>query len=122
MSHKIYLSHKFFHLDPYKAFAKQHAVGRDIWVKLYHTGYLWRQYSIPEMVEYVQITTKGKLKISSKTITRWIQRTEVYNKAQNALKLGVEVVTPEYFGDNADYVIKRANVVKYNNESRKKQD
>lgn len=107
MDEKISLSHRLFTTDPYNEFAKQHKVKRSVWVKIYHTGYLWRQYSIQELVDYVAIVTKHELKISPKTITRWIKRTDVYNKAQKAIDMGVENVTLEFFQGDEAYIKKQ---------------
>jgi len=104
MRGKISLDSKIFEEDPYQAFANQHKVSREIWVKMYHTGYLWRQYTLSELMEYLAILTSQKLKVSPKTIVRWIKRTNAYNKAQSVKKRGAKEASPEFFGADGDFV------------------
>ena len=96
MDKHISLDAPKYNKDPYDEFAKRHDVSREVWVKMYHTGYMWRQYTLSELVEYYKILTQSK-PISSKTITRWIQKTEQYNKVQKAKEKGARLVTNEFF-------------------------
>jgi hypothetical protein len=94
MSKRISLLKPLYEKDPYNEFSKIHNVDRQFWVRMFHTGYMWRNYSISELKEYALIY---KLDVSTKTLQRWIKRTEDYIKAQKARQQGITTVTEEFF-------------------------
>lgn len=101
---KIDLNQKIFQRDPYKEFARRYNVSEKLWVEMYHNRYLWHNYEIPILTEYFTLKTGNK--ICERSIRRWIKRTEVYNKAQKAITMGVRIVTPEYFDNMTEVELK----------------
>lgn len=95
MQKSIDLSHRIFNEDPYDKFAEMYEVPREIWVDMYHNRYLWYRYEFDILTEYFKLKTQKE--ISERTIRRWIERTSLYNKAQQAIGLGALEVMPEYF-------------------------
>jgi hypothetical protein len=105
---RIALSYYLFNEDPYNAFGERYGVPRSFWVEIFHNRYMWRGYSIPELQEIISILSRRNqtpIDIAEKTIRRWINRTEIYNKAQKAISDGVQEVTPEYFDTHEKYLM-----------------
>lgn len=94
MQVKISLLQPIYEEDPYKKFAEIHNVKREFWIKMFHTGYMWRNYTIGELQEYAKIYG---LEVSRKTLERWVKRTEDYIKAQKVRQQGVVEVSEEFF-------------------------
>jgi hypothetical protein len=92
---RISLAHQFFTEDPYKAFAKRYDCSPKLWYEIYNQRFIWHQYEIPILCEYFKLKTK--MDINDRTIRRWIKRTQIYNRAQDAIKKGVKDVSYTYF-------------------------
>lgn len=91
----IPLDKKVFTQDPYKAFAERYDCNPKLWYEIYNRRYVWHQYEVPILCEYFKLKTK--LPIDDRTIRRWIKRTQVYNKAQHAIRKGAKQVSYDYF-------------------------
>jgi hypothetical protein len=48
---------------------------------------------------------KNKIEISDKTVRRWLNRTEIYNKAQKAIEMGVKEVDTAFFDNLEEFLI-----------------
>jgi hypothetical protein len=92
---KVELNHRLFNEDPYKAFSKRYNCHPKLWYEIYNQRYVWHQYEVPILCEYFKLKTK--MDINDRTIRRWIKRTEIYNKAQDAIRKGARVVSYSYF-------------------------
>jgi hypothetical protein len=92
---KVSLDNYIFREDPYKAFAKRYECSPKLWYEMYNQRFLWHQYEIPILCEYFKLKTK--MDINDRTIRRWIKRTLVYNRAQDAIRKGVKEVSYSYF-------------------------
>ena len=69
---------------------------------------MWRSYSVSELEEAIQILSKksnNPISVSQKTIRRWLNRTEIYNKAQKAIDKGVQIIDTEYFDTLETYLL-----------------
>lgn len=105
---KVTLDYHLFTEDPYKSFGVRYHLPRSFWVEIYHNRYLWRGYSVSELSEIITILSKKKgseVNISDKTIRRWLNRTEIFNKAQKAIDRGVKTVDTEYFDKYEQYLV-----------------
>jgi len=105
---RITLDYYLFTEDPYQAFGVRYKLPRSFWVEIYHNRYLWRGYSVSELSEVITILSKKKkneISISDKTIRRWLNRTEIFNKAQKAIDKGVQLVDTEYFDKYEQYLV-----------------
>jgi len=91
----IQLTHRLFIEDPYKAFAKRYNCQPKLWYEIYNQRFIWHQYEVPILCEYFKLKTK--MNINDRTIRRWIKRTQVYNRAQDAIRNGVKEVKYSYF-------------------------
>ncbi len=92
-----------FKIEPAKRFAREYDVAEDIWIKIWlkHKVY---DFTEDELHEYTEFKC-GK-QIPKRTIKRWIQRTEVYSRARDVMKLGGTTVVSSFFGELEEFVIK----------------
>lgn len=49
---------------------------------------------------------KSGRKTSGQSMKRWIYRTEIYCRAQDAIRKGAEVAMSSYFGEYEDFLLK----------------
>jgi hypothetical protein len=92
-----------FTIDPDRRFSDMYGVPLGMWKLIYNRA-KYLNYSIPEMCELYQIKTKKE--IPRLTMTRWVWRTDVYNKVHPFVKMGTRTVMSEIFGEYEDEVIK----------------
>ena len=85
-----------FTVDPSVRFAKEMDVNehlwRDCWLK-----YKTLDLTNTDLRNYFYLRTGRHIK--TKNVSRWITRTEIYSKAQEASRMGARTVTSEFFGD-----------------------
>jgi len=85
-----------FTRDTDSRFCKEYNLPKGFWSDLWRR-YKALDYSIVDLCDFFELKTKKPmLRI---TMRRWLQRAEIYNRAQPAVKKGAEVVMSEYFGD-----------------------
>lgn len=94
---------KLFTIDPDKRFAREYGLPEGLWNLIYRRHKIL-EYSIDELCELYQIKT-GK-KTTHLVISRWVWRSDVYNKASKALESGACTVVSSYFGDLEWSIIK----------------
>ena len=105
---KVSLDYYLFNEDPYKAFGERYNLPRSFWIEVFHNRYMWRGYSVAELEEAIGILSKKQknaINVSQKTIRRWLNRTEIFNKAQKVIGMGVKIVDTEYFDKLEPYLI-----------------
>lgn len=90
---------KLFTIDPAIRFAKEYAVDQKLWNEL------WKRYGLLEydtegLCGYFQYKTGRKA--NTRSIRRWLIRTEIYCRAQHVIGMGVQVVDSAYFGKFED--------------------
>lgn len=100
----IYLTKsKLFTVDPADRFAGEYGVSPKVWKEM------WRRYKLldykpVELAAFYHFTVGSK--ISTKTISRWIVRTEIYCMSSIVTQKGVRVVKSEYFKEFEHEVMK----------------
>jgi len=94
---------RLFKEDPAKRFATRFKCSPEVWRKLWHR-YKILEYTKSEAREYLSIILK--IPIDSERFDRWVQRTEIYLRAQIALDEGCKQVNSEFFGKHKDFVEK----------------
>lgn len=87
---------KLFTLDPAIRFGREFNVKPEIWKELWRR-YKLLSYTVPELVEYLHIKTGRQT--NTKTIKRWIVRTEIYGATKLARDKGATTVVSSYFND-----------------------
>jgi hypothetical protein len=92
-----------FTIEPAARFAREFDTTHDMWNELWKRYKLY-DYTVEELCDYCHI--KLKRRPSNKSIKRWIIRTEIYSKANDARKRGAFIVKSEFFGDLEGAVIK----------------
>lgn len=107
---------KLFTVAPENRFAIEYRVHPDMWRELWKR-HSYHDYSLSDLCDYFELKTKRE--ISAQAMQRWLWRSYVYMKAHGAMKLGVEVVTSEFFGNFEQDVVKE---VTKNLKSSVKQD
>lgn len=92
-----------FTKEPAKRFAKEYSVPEEVWLSIWikHRVY---DFEFKELHEYAEFKC-GK-PISSKSLRRWILRTEVYSRAVDVIKHGGTTVTSSFFGNLEGFVLK----------------
>lgn len=94
---------KLFTVDPAIRFGKEFNVNHDVWKELWRR-YKLLSYTVPELVEYLQIKTGRQT--NNKTIKRWIVRTEIYGATKTARDKGATTVVSSYFNELEQEVLK----------------
>jgi hypothetical protein len=104
---------KIFTQHPAERFAEQHEVPPALWTEMWRRHTLL-EYTMRDLADYFEIKT-GK-KIETQYIRKWLFRTKVYVRANEAVKMGAQAVTSEYFGDLegelVQYLLRNAPVLK----------
>lgn len=98
---KINIRKRIFVEDPALRFSRSLHCSPNVWREVWKR-YKFLDYTKEEAREYITITLNKK--ISKKRFNRWVDRTEVYTKAQLILKKDVKEVSSEYFGKLKDFV------------------
>ena len=92
-----------FTRDPGNRLSSKYDLPNGLWSLIYRR-YKILDYSIDEICDLYELKTKKTM--GKKNMRRWVWRTEVYEKAQFALKEGAHVVNSNYFGDMEWSVVK----------------
>ncbi len=100
----ISLHQRFFTQDPDALFSKKRKVKEGLLNEMYYR-YFVKDYSPKDLQEFYEMRTKKKA-IDRKNLCVWLKRMEVYKRAKIALDAGAQDCVPQFFGDNADFVIK----------------
>lgn len=107
------LESKLFTVDPAVRFAREYSVSPKIWNEI------WKRYCLKPLLDGVSFqendseeflissicgyfTNKTGRKANTRSMKRWIVRTEIYCRAQHIIKMGVRVVDSSYFADFED--------------------
>lgn len=94
---------KLFTLDPAIRFSNRYRVKKKVFHELYRR-YGLEQYDMDGLCGYFQYKTGRKP--DKDVIKLWLMKTEIYGKAQHALRMGVRVVDSQFFGEYEEFVIK----------------
>lgn len=101
---------KLFTIDPAIRFAEQYNVSQKIWNGVW-SRYL-EGYDEKSLAGYILYETGRK--ISLRSLKRWINRTEIYCRANHIMLMGVRVVSSEYFKEFEQFLIEEVlNNMKY---------
>lgn len=92
-----------FTRDPDVRFAKEYNLPIGTWRELWKRHKLYG-YTIKDMCDFYEMKTKRKT--NHRAMSRWIWRSEIYSKVHPLMNKGVELVTAEFFEDDAEQVIK----------------
>ena len=101
---KISLIKPLFLEDPDEVFAKKRKVKPGLLNEMYHR-YFVKEYTFKDLQEYYEVKTKRK-PIDRKNLSIWLKRIEVFKRAKIGMEFGARECTLEFFGENADFVIK----------------
>ncbi len=99
----INIKGRLFKKDPCIRFATYFKCHPDVWREVWHK-YKILDYTKTQAKEYLIITLKRP--VDNKCFNRWIDRTEIYIKAQIAVNKGAKQVDSQYFGKYKDFVEK----------------
>ncbi len=92
---------RLFTMDTAIRFAEQYKVPKTIWNEV------WKRhlsgYDLEALAGYVLYKTD--IRIKPRSIRLWIVKTEIYCRANHVMRMGVRVVSSEYFGVYEDFVI-----------------
>lgn len=83
-------------------FNKSPNLWREMWYR-----YKQLRYTENEAYEYLLLVTREPIR--KERFQRWLKRTEVYNKAQVAIKSGAKEISPDYFGKFTFFVENEIN-------------
>ena len=90
-----------FSTHPGIRFAKEYHSTPEVWWEI------WRRYELgytdKELRDYIKDRTGKEPKL--RAVQRWIKRAKIYQKAHDAILMGAQSVTDEYFGEYAEYVM-----------------
>lgn len=92
---------KLFTTDTAIRFAEQYHVSPKLWNRVWE----WHNkgYDLECLAGY--ILYKTNIKIKPKSVRRWLAKTEIYCRANHVMRMGVRVVSSEYFGVYEEFVI-----------------
>ena len=94
---------ELFTKDPDVRFMAVYHTPKGFWSEMWRKHKLL-QFTIHDLTEYFEMKTKRP--IPKRAIRRWLYRTDIYWKAQPALRRGAQTVLTEYFGDMEWFVVK----------------
>lgn len=94
---------KLFTEEPDIRFCKEYNLPKGFWTDMWRR-YALLDYSLKDLCDFYEI--KSGRTTTGQSMKRWINRTEVYCRAQDAIRKGAEVAMSEYFGEFEDFVIK----------------
>lgn len=100
---KININSRLFKDDPAKRFSDSFKCDPEVWRRVWQK-YKFLDYTRDEAKEYLVLILK--VPIHTQRFDRWVERTEIYLKAQIALKDGVQEVSSDFFGKHKDFVEK----------------
>jgi hypothetical protein len=84
-----------FTQDPDARFSKERSVPTGLWKEMWKR-YKLLDYTYEDLADYFEI--KAKKQITKRSLQRWIKRTEIYSRAQEALLKGAQAVKSDFFG------------------------
>jgi len=103
MNQFISVTRKLFTEDPATRFAREFDRPADCWRETWRR-YKELEYTRDEAYEYLLIA--AKCPVRRERFRRWLDRTEVYNLAQVAIRNGIEEMHIRYFGKLGPFVLK----------------
>jgi len=104
---------KLFTKDPAIRFSNQYNVPLNLWKELWKR-YKLLGYDVPELCEVFLIKTGNK--INNEAMGDWLFKGEIYMMTNDKVKMGVQAVTSEFFGELEQRVLNEIlHHVKYSN-------
>lgn len=102
---KIQLNKVLFTVDPDNRFSSKKKVPLGLLTEMYFR-YFVKEYTFKDLQDFYELKTKRN--IDRKNLALWLKRVEVYKRAQMVLTMDQKPkeCTVEYFGENADFVLK----------------
>jgi hypothetical protein len=91
-----------FTKDPDIRFAKEYGVPEGTWLELWRR-YKLLDYSNGDLRDYLFVKCARNLSYTS--MDRWIQRTEIYERARIVLMMGATMANTSIFGEFEQYVM-----------------
>jgi hypothetical protein len=94
---------ELFTIDPDIRFSNINHVELGLWKEM------WRRFKIlgyttKELQEYYELKTKKQ--ISSKSVKRWILRTDIYSRTKPIIDMGCESLNSNFFDELEWFVVK----------------
>lgn len=111
----ICIQRRFFIQDPALRFSREFNCSPSVWREVWKR-YKFLDYTKDEAKEYLILTLHQP--ISHRRFDRWIKRTEIYTRAQVALKSGAQQVNINYFKPFTSFILEEINKKKYNYHGR----
>lgn len=100
----IYLTKsKLFTEEPDIRFCKEYNLPKGFWTDMWRR-YALLDYSLKDLCDMYEL--KSGRKTTGQAMKRWINRTEVYCRAQDAIRKGAEVAMSSYFGEFEEFLLK----------------
>jgi len=94
---------KLFTEEPDRRFCKEYNLPRGFWTEVWRR-YKLLDYTLKDICDYYEF--KSGRKTSGQAMQRWIIRTEIYCRAQVAIKKGAIVATSDFFNEFEPFLIK----------------
>jgi hypothetical protein len=89
-------------MDPAVRFSKRYGVNKKLFNELWRRKCLL-EYDNEGLCGFFLFKTNRRIDVQA--MGRWMDRTEVYCKAQHVIKMGVQTVDSNYFGKYEGYVL-----------------
>jgi hypothetical protein len=86
---------KMFTEHPDGRFAKYYGVQEGLWTEMWRR-YRILEYEIKDLQDFFYVKTAKE--INERMITKWIWRTQIYMRANEAMRHGARAVSSEWFG------------------------
>jgi len=74
--------------SPFEYYSKEYNITPERLEKAYRTGYLWRQYDLEELIEYIQILSGTKL--DKRIVKRFIRHADMNEFMLTLQKKGIK--------------------------------
>lgn len=92
---------KIFTVDTAIRFSREYGVKKTLWNEI------WKRhlsgYDAESLAGYFMYKSRKNISVAS--IKKWINKTEVYCRANHIMRMGVRMVQSEYFGAYEDFVL-----------------
>ena len=85
--------------SPFESYSKEYNITPERLEKAYRTGYLWRQYDLEELLEYIQILSGTKL--DKRIVKRFIRHADMNEFMLSLQKKGMKEYNIEGLEDQS---------------------
>jgi len=85
--------------SPFESYSKEYDITPEILEKAYRTGYLWREYDIEELLEYIHIL--AGIKLEKRIVKRFIRHSDTNEYILTLMKGGMKECDIEQLKDKS---------------------